>query len=148
MFFSRNLPARRMTSATPPTTTDVEFVSFRCLKKNSVFSQKLPCAPRKPNSFGNCVLARKNATPPLKPIITLSEMKCTSTPAFASQAMKAMTATRKAVPIAKLVKRHASPPAISASDTPRTKEIAEVTVIEVKREPQKIQKTRPLNRHA
>jgi hypothetical protein len=48
------------------------------------------------------------------------------------------------VPIAKLVKRHASPPAIPP---PRTKEIAEVTVIEVKREPQKIQK-QALNRHA
>jgi hypothetical protein len=50
--------------------------------------------------------------------------------------------------MANAVKRIELPPAISASDTPSTKEIDEVTVIEVNREPQKIQKTKPLKRQA
>ena len=57
-------------------------VSCRCLKKWPLFSQKLPCAPWKPNSLGNCVLARKSATPHLNPTITLSEMKFTIVPAL------------------------------------------------------------------
>ena len=49
----------------------------RCLTKLALFTQKLPCAPWIPNNLGNCVLARKNATPHLNPTITLSEMKLT-----------------------------------------------------------------------
>ncbi len=94
------------------------------------------------------MLARKSATPLLKPVITLSEMKCTITPAFASQAMKAMSDTSKAVPAASAAKRITSPPVISLSDEPMTSEMAEVTETVVKREPQKIQKMSPPNRHA
>ena len=55
-------------------------------------SQKSPCPPFTPKSFGNCVLARCSATPALKPIITLSEMKFTAEPARASHAMNAIAA--------------------------------------------------------
>ena len=113
-----------------------------------LFSQKLPCAPWKPNSFGNCVLARNSATPHLNPTITLSEMKLTIAPALASQAMNAMSATSRAVPAASAPNRVVSPPAISPSDAPTSSEMAEVTVMAVCRELQNSQKTSPPNRHA
>ena len=94
------------------------------------------------------MLARKSATPDLKPVITLSEMKCTMTPAFASQAMNAMSETSTAVPAARAPKRIVFPPVISPSDEPITSAIAEVTEIAVCREPQKIQKTKPPNKQA
>jgi hypothetical protein len=59
--------------------------------------------------------------------MTLSEMKCTKTPAFASHAMKAMSETSNAVPAASAPKRIMLPPVISPSDAPITSEIAEVT---------------------
>ena len=123
-------------------------VSFRCLTKLPLFTQKFPCAPWMPNNFGNCVLARNSATPHLKPVITLSEMKLTIEPALASQAMKAMSATSKAVPAASALKRVVSPPAISPNDAPTSSEIADVTVIDVCRELQNSQKTNPPNKHA
>src|SRR5437899_4978733 len=135
-------------SAMPPIKNDVEFVSLRCLKKKPVFPQKLPCAPCKPKSFGDCVLARKSATPHLNPVITLSEMKWTKTPAFASQAMKAMNETSNAVPAASAPKRIVLPPFISLSDVALTSEMADVTETAVYREPQKIQKTRLPNKQA
>src|SRR4029453_1757432 len=101
-----------------------------------------------PKSFGNCVLARKSATPDLKPVMTLSEMKCTMTPAFASQAMNAMSETSKAVPAASAPKRVVLPPLISTSDEPMTSEIGEVREKKGEREPQKIQKTNPPNKQA
>ena len=58
-----------------------------------------------PNNLGNCVLARNSATPHLNPTITLSEMKLTIEPALTSQAMKAMSATSKAVPAASALNR-------------------------------------------
>ena len=101
-----------------------------------------------PNNFGNCVLARNSATPHLKPIITLSEMKFTIEPAFASQATKAMRATSKAVPAASALNRLVSPPAIPPNEAPTSREMAEVTVMAVCRELQKSQKTSPPNRQA
>ena len=67
-----------------------------------------------PNNLGNCVLARNSATPHLNPTITLSEMKLTIEPALASQAMKAISATSRAVPAASALNRLVSPPAILA----------------------------------
>ena len=90
-----------------------------------------------PNNFGNCVLARNSATPHLKPVITLSEMKLTIEPALTSQAMKAMSATSKAVPAASALNRVVSPPAIPPNDAPTSSEMAEVTVMAVCRELQK-----------
>ncbi len=101
-----------------------------------------------PNNFGNCVLARKRATPHLKPTITLSEMKLTIEPALASQARNAMSATSKAVPAARALNRLVSPPAISPNDAPTSREMAEVTVTTVCRELQKSQKTSPPNKQA
>lgn len=101
-----------------------------------------------PKSLGNCVLARKSATPHLKPTITLSEMKLTIEPAFASQAMSAMSATSRAVPAARAPNRVVSPPATSPSDAPTSSEMAEVTVIDVCRELQKSQNTSPEKRQA
>ena len=94
------------------------------------------------------MLARKRATPHLKPIITLSEMKLTIEPAFTAHAMKAMKATSRAVAAARDWKREVSPPAISPSDAPTSSEIADVTVIAVWRELQNSQKTRPEKRQA
>ena len=101
-----------------------------------------------PKSLGNCVLARKSATPHLNPTITLSEMKLMIEPALTSQAMKAMSATSKAVPAASALNRVVSPPAISPSEAPTSRDIAEVTVMAVCRELQNSQKTSPPNKHA
>src|SRR5258708_24812266 len=101
-----------------------------------------------PKSLGNCVLARKSATPHLKPIITLSEMKLTIEPALTSHAMKAMSAASRAVAAASALNRVVSPPAISPKDAPTRRDMAEVTVIAVCRELQNSQKTRPPNKHA
>src|SRR5207253_7731307 len=111
-------------------------------------SQKSPCDPLNPKSFGNWVLAIKRAIPHLKPTRTLSEMKFTITPALASQAMKATTPTIRAVHAASAANREASPPAKSPSDAPTRTERADVTVIAVCRELQNSQKTRPENKHA
>ena len=75
-------------------------------------------------------------------------MKLTIEPALASQAMKAMSATSKAVPAASALNRLVSPPAIPPNDAPTSREMAEVTVMAVWRELQKSQKTRPPNKHA
>ena len=75
------------------------------------------------------MLARKSATPHLNPTITLSEMKFTIEPAFASHATKAMSATSKAVLAASALNRVVSPPEISPSDAPMSREMADVTVI-------------------
>src|SRR5579862_2626952 len=101
-----------------------------------------------PKNLGSCVLARKSATPHLKPIITLSEMKLMIEPALTSQAMKAMSATSNAVPAASAPKRVVLPPAISPSEAPTSKDMADVTVTTVCRELQNNQKTNPPNRHA
>src|SRR6478609_9719994 len=100
-----------------------------------------------PNNLGSCVLARKSATPHLNPTITLSEIKLTIEPARASQAMKAMTATSRAVHAASAPNLVVSF-VISPNDAPTSSEMAEVTVTTVCRELQKIQKTRPPNRQA
>ena len=70
------------------------------------------------------------------------------TPALASQAMKAISDTSNAVAAASAANLVVFPPVISPSDAPITSEIAEVTEIEVCREPQRIQKTRPPNKQA
>ena len=101
-----------------------------------------------PNSFGSCVLARNRATPHLKPVMTLSEMKATIAPARASHARKAIRAMSRAVPAASAAKREGSPPEISPSDAPIRSDIAEVTVTTVWRELQNNQNTRPPNRQA
>lgn len=101
-----------------------------------------------PNNFGNWVLAKNNATPHLNPVITLSEMKLTIEPALAAQAMKAMSATSRAVPAANALKRVGSPPEISPSEAPTSSEMAEVTVIAVWRELQNSQNTKPPNKQA
>src|SRR6267142_2770088 len=100
------------------------------------------------NNLGNWVLARKSATPHLNPTITLSEMKLMTEPALTSQAMKAISATSKAVPAANALNRVVSPPAISPSEAPTSKDIADVTVTAVCRELQNSQKTSPPNKQA
>ncbi len=82
-------------------------------------------------TLGSCVLARKSATPHLNPVMTLSEMKFTIPPALTSHATRAMTATRSAVAAANAPNRVGSPPEISPSDAPISREMAEVTVIAV-----------------
>src|SRR5262245_4881882 len=101
-----------------------------------------------PKSLGNWVLARTSATPHLNPTITLSEMKLTIEPARASHAMKAVSATRRAVPAGRGRQRVVSPPEKSPREAPTRSEMAEVTVMAVWRELQKIQKTMPEKRHA
>ena len=93
-FFPRNSRPR----AAAPRPREAGFVSGRCDRKCPVRSQKSPWEPLKPNSFGSCVLARCRATPVLKPVITVSEMKLTRLPAPKSQAAKARAATMRAVP--------------------------------------------------
>src|ERR1043166_6701097 len=75
-------------------------------------------------------------------------MKWTMTPALASQAMKAISDTSKAVAAASAAKRIVFPPVISPTDAPITSEIADVTETGVSRDPQKIQNTRPPNKQA
>ena len=82
LFLRKIFPSTSTASAAPPTASEAGLVSPRCLRKLPLFSQKLPCAPWMPNNLGNCVLARNSATPHLKPIITLSEMKLTIDPAL------------------------------------------------------------------
>jgi len=84
----------------------------------------------------------------LNPTITLSEMKLTIEPALASHATNAISATSNAVPAASAPNRVVLPPAISPSDAPTSREMAEVTVMDVWRELQKNQKTSPPNRQA
>ena len=60
-------------------------------------SQKSPWLPLNPRSLGSCVLARCRATPVLKPVMTVSEMKLTRLPARSSQATRPSAATRSAV---------------------------------------------------
>ena len=131
LFLRKIFPRTSTASAAPPIVSDVGLVSCRCFTKLALFTQKLPWAPWMPNNLGNCVLARKNATPHLKPTITLSEMKFTIEPALANQATKAMSATSKAVPAASALNRLVSPPAISPNDAPTSREMAEVTVMTV-----------------
>src|ERR1700760_619825 len=111
-------------------------------------SQKFPCPPFTPNSFGNCVLASCSATPALKPIRTVSETKFTIEPACASHAKNAIVAVSRAVQAASAPKRAGSPPVMLPSDEPMSSEIAEVTLIDVCLELQKSQNTSPPNRHA
>ncbi len=111
-------------------------------------SQKSPWLPLKPNSLGSCVLARKSATPHLKPTSTVSEKKLTMVPARAAYATKASTATISAVQAASVAWRAGSPPDISPSVAPISSEIAEVMVTVVCRELQNSQNTSPPNRHA
>ena len=111
-------------------------------------SQKSPWPPFKPNSLGSCVLPMNSATPDLKPISTVSEMKLTMTPARTSHARNAIAATSSAVAAANAPKRAGSPPAIVPSDAPTSTEIADVTVIAVCRELQNSQNSRPENRQA
>src|SRR5215472_14388039 len=148
LFLRNFLPRSKRTNALIPSNSDAEFVSPRCEKKCPERSQKSPCDPLNPNSFGNCVLAINRAIPHLKPISTLSEMKFTITPALASHAMKAITPTISAVHDARAQNREASPPARSPSDAPTNTEIADVTVIAVCRELQNNQKTSPENKQA
>ena len=147
-FLRNTLPSSKTARAARPRLRDAVLVSLRCERKWPERSQKLPCEPLKPKSFGNCVLARNSATPHLKPIMTLSEMKLTIEPALASQATNAMTATSNAVPAASAPKRVMSPPVISPNDAPTSSEITDVTVTAVWRELQKSQKTSPEKRQA
>ena len=73
------------------------FVSPRCVRTCPIRSQKSPWLPLNPRSFGSCVLARCRATPVLKPVMTVSEMKLTRLPARSSQAARPSTATIRAV---------------------------------------------------
>src|SRR5262249_11620613 len=111
-------------------------------------SQKFPCPPFTPNSFGNCVLASCSATPPLKPIRTVSETKFTTEPARTSHARNAIVAVNSAMQAAIAPKRAGSPPAMLPSDEQTSSEIAEVTLIHVCRELHKSQNTSPPNKHA
>src|SRR5271166_3417201 len=111
-------------------------------------SQKFPCPPFTPNSFGNCVLASCSATPALKPMRTVSETKFTTEPAHADHARNAIAPVSSAVQAAIAPKRAGSPPAMLPSDEPISNEIAEVTLILVCRELHKSQNTSPPNRHA
>src|SRR4029077_14002913 len=148
LFLRKIFPGTSTASAAPPIVSEVVLVSYRCVKKLPLFSQKFPWAPWMPNNLGNCVLARNSATPHLKPVITLSEMKFTIEPALNSQARKAMSATSTAVPAANALNRVVSPPAIPPNEAPVSSEIADVTVIVVCRELQNSQKTSPPTRHA
>src|SRR3954466_8481878 len=111
-------------------------------------SQKFPCAPLKPQNFGSWVLISCKATPALNPVMTVSEMNFTMAPARKTQARKAAAATSRAVHDARAANRLGSPFAIPPGLEPIRSEIAEVTVIAVWRELQKIQKTRPEKRQA
>src|SRR6266404_8224640 len=143
LFLRKILPSTSAAKADPPIASDAGLVSLRCFRKEPLFSQKLPCAPWMPNNLGNCVLARKSATPHLNPTSTLSEMKLTTEPALTSQAMKAMSATSMAVTDANALNRELSPLAIPARDEPINSEMAEVTEIAVCRELQNSQNTSP-----
>jgi hypothetical protein len=140
LFFKKILPSTNTANALRPIAIEAGLVWFKCWKNQALLSQKSSCAPWKPNSFGSCVLARQRATPHLKPVMTLSEMKFTIAPAFTSQAINAMMATNSAVPAARAPKRLVSPFAISPSEAPINNEMAEVMVTTVWRELQKIQK--------
>ncbi len=94
-------------------------------------SQKSPCVPLNPNSFGNCVLVRCSATPALKPISTVSETKFTIVPALASQAANAIADTSSAVPAASAPNLVTSPAASSPSEEPTSNEMAVVTLMAV-----------------
>ena len=146
-FGRKRLPAIRRRSAAAPSASDAGFVSPRCERKWPIRSQKSPWLPLKPKSFGSCVLARCRATPVLKPVITVSEMKLTRLPARRSQAARPRAETRRAVAAASAAWRAGSPAATSASDAPTRSEIADVTVTAVCCELQKSQNTSPANRH-
>src|SRR6267142_3839550 len=148
LFLRNRLPSSNTASAQRPSRSDAIFVSPRCEKKYPERSQKSPCDPLNPKSFGNCVLAINKAIPHLNPTRTLSEMKFTITPALASHAMKASAPTISAVHEASAQNREASPPARSPSDAPTSTEIADVTVTAVCRELQNNQKTSPEKRQA
>ena len=94
------------------------------------------------------MLARCSATPVLKPIMTVSEMKFTRLPAPQSQATKASAADEERGGRGQRGVARRVAPARAPSEVPTSSEIAEVTVTAVCRELQKSQKTRPANRQA
>ena len=96
-FGSRRLPRISSRSAATPRASEAGFVSRRCERKWPIRSQKSPWLPLNPKSFGSCVLARYRATPVLKPVMTVSEMKLTRLPAPTSHAARPSAATIKAV---------------------------------------------------
>lgn len=69
-------------------------------------------------------------------------------PARTIHAMKAMAAVNRAVQAAIAPNREGSPPDNPPSVEPMSSEMAEVTLMDVCRELQKIQKTSPEKRHA
>ena len=122
--------------------------TYRFCSKSPLFTQKFSCLPSMPHNLGNCVLARNSATPHLKPTITLSEIKLMIAPALASQAMKAISATSKAVTAASALYLLTSPSAMPPNEAPTSREMAEVTVMVVCRELQNNQNTSPPNKQA
>ena len=112
-------------------------------------SQKSPCAPWMPKSFGSCVLARYSATPALKPTSTVSDTKLTTAPPLKSQTRQRESRheQRRAGRQRRDARRRRRSPS-SPSVAPTSSEIADVTVIAVCRELQKSQKTSPEKRHA
>ena len=84
-----------------------------------------------PKSLGNCVLARKSATPHLKPTMTLSEMKLT----IASGADEPGKERNQRDKEGRAGGKRGEPGGIAAgylpSDAPTRSEIAEVTVTAV-----------------
>ena len=147
-FFRKTFPSTSSTSAVPPIVSAARLVSSRWPKKVPLFCQKVPWPAWNPNNFGNWVLMRYTATPHLNPIMTLSEMKLMIEPALISQARRAISPTRMAVPAASAVNRVGSPPEMLPSVEPINSEMAEVTVMVVCRELQNSQKTSPPNMHA
>src|SRR4030095_6567623 len=111
-------------------------------------AQKAPSPLPTPKSLGSGVLARYSATPALKPIITVSEMKLTAEPARTSHARNPIAAVSSAVQAASAAKRAGSPPARLPSEEPISSEIADVTLTAVCRELHNIQYTSPPARHA
>ena len=84
----------------------------------------------------------------MKPTSTVSEKKPTAVPARTSHAASAIAATMSASAAASAACRAGSPALRSPTDAPTSSDSADVTVMTVCRELQKIQNTSPENRQA
>ena len=89
-------------------------------------SKKSSPPPLTPNSLGNWVMAMVRAAPALKPSSMVSLMKLTSELNRRIHAMRHMAAMTSAVNAAMSAQRGGSPPAMPATVTPTSIEIAEV----------------------
>ena len=83
-----------------PSTSDGTWMPSTLRAMCASVRHRSPWLPASPNSSGSWLTAITMPAPILKPVSTVSEMKCTMPPQRISAAKSAMTATKNAVAVA------------------------------------------------